>query len=67
MPGWVLALIGLSIVGGLIFVARKWGGSAVKEQIRKDVIEAARTRKAIDNEVQKLTPDELADRLRRGM
>jgi len=67
MPDWVLALIGLAIVGGLIFTARKWGGSAAKDSMRKSVIEAARTRKAIDHEVQKLTPDELADRLRRGL
>jgi hypothetical protein len=67
MPDWVIVVVGLAIVGGLIYASRQWGGSAAKEQMRKNVIQAARTRKAIDDEVQKLTPDELADHLRGGM
>jgi len=67
MPSWVIIVIGLAMVGSLIYVSRRWGGSAAREQMRKNVIQAARTRKAIDDEVKKLTPDELADSLRRGL
>ena len=48
-------------------VARRWGISSAKNKRLKENVEAARTRKEIDNEIQKLTPDELADRLRRGL
>jgi len=67
MASWVVALIGVTIVGGLIVVARRWGISSAKNKRLKENVEAARTRKEIDNEIQKLTPDELADRLRRGL
>ena len=57
----------MAIVGGLIFAARKWGSAAAKNKQLKNNVEAARTRKEIDNEIQKLTPSELIERLRDGL
>jgi len=67
MSSWVVALIGVVIVGGLIYAARKWGSAAAKNKQLKNNVEAARTRKEIDNEIQKLTPAELLERLRDGL
>ena len=67
MSSWVVALIGVVIVGGLIYAARKLGSAASKNKQLKNNVEAARTRKEIDNEIQKLTPAELLERLRDGL
>lgn len=67
MSSWVIAVIGLAIVAGLIMVARKWGQTAAEKRILKANLNAAETRKAIDNEIKKLTPNELLDRLRAGL
>ena len=60
-------VIGLAVVAGLVLAVRQWGRLSAEKRILERGIEAARTRKAIDNEVQKLSPDELATRLRSGM
>lgn len=67
MPSWVVAVIGLAIVGALVLAARKWGVVSAEKKMVKKVIKAAKERKLVDNEVQNLTPDELLDRLRNGM
>ena len=66
MSPWLAILIGLALVAGLIVTARRWGKSSAKNKLLEDKIDAAITRKAIDAKVQKLTPSELADRLRDG-
>lgn len=67
MPSWVILVIGLSIVGVLVLVARKLGAASAERKLLKKNIKAAEQRKAIDNEIQKLNPDELAARLRDGL
>ena len=67
MSSWVVVIIGLAIVGSLVLVARKWGKEAARTKILEKNIEAARTRKAIDRDIQNLSDNELADRLRSGM
>ena len=67
MPSWVIAVIGLAILAALILAVRKWGQLSVERKNLKRDLKAALDRKAIDDEVQKLTPDELVDELRGGL
>lgn len=67
MPSWVILLLGTAVIAGLILVARRWGKADAERKILEKNIKAARTRKAIDNETEKLSGDELAARLRRFM
>ena len=67
MSTWLIGLIALAGLSGLIIVVRRWGKAAAHREVLKKSLKAVRTRKAIDAKVQKLTPDELRDRLRRGM
>jgi len=67
MPSWVILLLGVFVLGTLVFVVKRWGKMSTENKVLKRNLEAARTRKAIDHEVEKLTDDELADRLRGGM
>jgi len=67
MNSWVILTIGAAVIGVLVFIARQWGRASIKKAVLKKKVDAAITRKAIDAKVQKLTPDELRDRLRGGM
>lgn len=67
MSSWIIILLGTIFLGSLIIVTRKWGKASAERKALKDSIESAKKRKAIDNEIQNLSPIELADRLRRGM
>jgi len=65
MSSWVIAVIGLAIVTGLILVARRWGKLSAERKILRKNIEAAKNRKAIDNETDKLDDDGLTSELDR--
>ena len=67
MPGWGIVIIGLAILAALVLAVRKWGQLSVERRVLERNIKAAKTRKAIDDEIQKLTPDELADELRNSL
>lgn len=67
MSSWVVAVIGLAIVGGFLLAARKWGVNSAEKKFANKIIEAAKDRKLVDNEVANLTPDELLERLRHGL
>lgn len=67
MSWWIILSLGVIFLGSLILVARSWGKVLVQKKLLKKAIEAAEKRKAIDNEIQNLSPDKLADRLRSGM
>ena len=67
MSGWIIVLIASIVLGAIIMIARKWGVASANKKILQKNIEAARTRKAIENEIQNLSPTELADRLRSGL
>lgn len=62
-----LAFLLLSVIALLAFVARRWGVTAAKKDQLEDNIDAAKKRKEVDDEVQKLTSGELADALRNGL
>jgi len=64
---WFATLMGLALIAGLIIVTRRWGKSSARITVLEDKIDGAITRKAIDAKVQRLTSDELADRLRNGL
>ncbi len=67
MSSWVILLLGIVLLSAALLTARKLGAVASESRARKRVIKAAEQRKAIDNEIQNLSPTELADRLRSGM
>lgn len=67
MSSWIVIVISLAIIGSLIIVSRKWGAARSKLKVQQKVIKSAEKRKAIDREIQNLSPSELADRLRRGL
>ena len=67
MPSWVVAAIGLALVSGFFYAARMWGVSSAEKKLAERVIDAAKERKLVDNEVANLTPDELLERLRHGL
>lgn len=67
MSWWITLLFGVGLIGSLIVATLKWGKNAAKTKFLEKNIKAARTRKAIDREIQNLSPSELADRLRRGL
>lgn len=57
----------VAVVFASIFVSRKWGAAGAESKARQKVIKAGERRKAIDRDIQNLSPDELIDRLRRGL
>jgi len=67
MSGWLVILIASIVLGILVTVVRKWGAASANNKILQKNIEAARTRKAINNEIQNLNKTELAARLRSGL
>ena len=55
------------MLGVFIFALKAWGKVSTENKVLKRTVEAAKNRKQIDHEVQKLTPAELAVRLRGRM
>jgi len=64
MPSWVFLVIGLAVVSGFALALRKWGKLSAENKQLKATIKAGQRRKEIDYETEKLSSDELLDRIR---
>lgn len=63
MSNWVVALIGLAVVSGFMYAAKQWGYVSAAKKLAEDNVDAAETRKKIDNEIDQLSDDDLANEL----